>query len=474
MIDLTPIKKIYFIGIGGIAMSATAGLAKHKGFEVSGSDSDTIYPPSIDVLEKYGIDFHVGYDAERLSKTPQDLFIISAGETHANPEVAFVVNNDLPHIPFAELLYELSKEDLRIVVAGTHGKSTTSSMLGEALKGIDDSSYMVGAVLKDTESNFYEGSGHYFVFEGDEYRAGLDEPAPKFHFYKPDILVLTNLEYDHPDVYESLETMQEEFFHLVENLPEDAIIIYNSDDARLEQVLYKTNRRAFSYSAEAKSTVKLESFQTLPDRTEFTVVNSINPESIRPETYQITLPGKINVLNAMAVITTLRALGFHQELVSEKIKAFNGIKRRFEILENNAGVTIIDDYAHHPTAVKETLEAARLKYPDAKIWAVFEPHTYSRTEALIDQLASCFASADEVVLAPIYAAREKGVNFSITDDMVATKVGAQHKRLHLVKNKTQALTLLLERVQPGEVVIVMAVGSFNHLSYELRDALGKV
>lgn len=465
------IQSIYFIGIGGIAMSATAGLAQSKGFKVSGSDNTEVYAPARDVLDKYSIDYFVGFDAERLKNNPADLYVISAGVKSENPEVEYVTQNNLPYISFPELLAYLAKDDLRVVVAGTHGKSTTSSLLGEALKGIDDSSYMVGAVIKDTESNFHAGTGHYFVFEGDEYRSNFDDPTPKFHYYKPDILVLTNLEYDHPDVFASLEEMQEEFKLMVENLPDDGIIIYNADDVALDKVLYQTNRRLFGFSLEKPSIFKVTEVKNLPNTTEITILNSVNPESIRTEKYEVKLFGKINVLNSLAVISTLRALGFTQELVQDKISQFSGIKRRFEILGESNGITVIDDYAHHPTAVNETLKVAKEKYANQKVWAVFEPHTFSRTEATIKDLATSFDSADQIIIAPIYAAREKGSNFNITDEEVKKQVSEKYPSSVFVKDKQEALDYLLKNLKPTDVVVVMAVGSFNRLGYELLEKL---
>ena len=187
MIDIKNIETIYFIGIGGIAMSATAGIAKDLGFHVLGSDAKSVYAPARDVLDRYDIEYFVGYDKQNIIDNPADIYVLSAGEDQNNPEVAYITAQDLPYVSFSELLYELSKEKLRIVVAGTHGKSTTAGLMGSMLKEIDDSSFMIGAVLQKEQTNFHKGEGHYFVFEGDEYKATFDDPTPKFHFYKPDI-----------------------------------------------------------------------------------------------------------------------------------------------------------------------------------------------------------------------------------------------------------------------------------------------
>lgn len=191
MVSLENVHSLYFIGIGGVGMSAAAGLAKAAGFDVSGSDSANLYPPASDSLKASKIPYATPYDASHIGS--HDLYVVSAGEGEQNPEVAAVYAKSLPHCGFAELLYLLNRDRIRIVVAGTHGKSTTTGLIGTLLHGIDSSPFMVGAVLQDTGTNFEPGDGHYAVFEGDEYKAEFDDPTPKFHSYRADVLVLTNL-----------------------------------------------------------------------------------------------------------------------------------------------------------------------------------------------------------------------------------------------------------------------------------------
>jgi UDP-N-acetylmuramate: L-alanyl-gamma-D-glutamyl-meso-diaminopimelate ligase len=308
-------------------------------------------------------------------------------------------------------LYELSREKLRVVVAGTHGKSTTAGWLGHMLRNIDDSSFMVGGVLKNYDANFYSGDGHYIVFEGDEYKSLYNDPTPKMHYYKGDVLVLTNLEYDHPDVYANLEEIKGEFRELLANVPDDGIIIYNADNQNLADVVYREPGRSFTFGLHNSAHMKVrEVNHGSGGVTEFVVENTLDPDNAKVEVYHTELPGEINIYNALATITALRALGFQPELVNLHLRTYRGIKRRFEVLLEGT-VTVVDDYAHHATAVRETLEAAREKYfslegRTGKLWAVFEPHMFSRTKATLPELAESFNSADEVLLAPMYGARE--------------------------------------------------------------------
>lgn len=468
-IDLEKIQSIYFVGIGGIAMSATAGIAQEAGYQVFGSNSKDIYSPAKDVLDSYEIEYNLGYKAENIIASNADIFILSAGEDQNNPEVQYILENNLDYFSFSQLLYALFIETLRIVVTGTHGKSTTAGLLGYLLKNIDNSSFMVGGVLQGTTTNFHYGDGHYVVFEGDEYKATFDDPTPKFQYYKPDILLLNNIEFDHPDMFENLDQITEEFKELVTQLPDDGLIIYNADNVTCEAVVFESNIAKFSFSIDSPSHFTAHDIVYGPTYTSFVVSDTINPERNQIENYKISLPGAINVYNALGAIATLRALGFKAELIQEFLLNYSGIKRRFEILGKHNGVTIIDDYAHHPTAVRETLAASRLRYPDKKIWAIFEPHTYSRTQATLSELATCFRDADEVLLAEIYPAREQKTSVTITSKEVITKIKEHHKNVRLVPNVVDALNLLRAELSFGDVVVVMAVGDFNQLGYNLLN-----
>jgi UDP-N-acetylmuramate: L-alanyl-gamma-D-glutamyl-meso-diaminopimelate ligase len=469
-IDLASIKKIYFVGIGGVGMSATAGIAKAAGFEVSGSDCQEVYAPAKDVLDIHGIPYTIGYQAEHIEQAQADVYVVSAGETKQNPEVAYLVDRDIVFYSFSELLYKLFEDKLRIVVTGTHGKSTTAGLLGSLLQDIDDSSFMVGGVLQHTGSNYHRGDGHYVVFEGDEYKATFDDPTPKFHYYKADILVLTNLEYDHPDMFSSFEELQYEFAELIASLPDDGLIIYNADDSVISRLVHQSNVASFSFGIHNRADYQAETISFGPQGTNFGVINGNVPEA-PVEHYQTQLAGEINVYNALAMIATARTLGFKPADIQPTLDEYRGIKRRFEVVAEINGITIIDDYAHHPTAVRETLAAARTRYPGRQIWAIFEPHTFSRTEATLGDLVKSFADADQVLLSKIYPARERIQDATMTSEQVFEQLKLQQPKSRLVQTKEEALAILRKEVTAGDVVIVMAVGHFNRLAYELSEKL---
>ncbi len=472
-------------------MSASAGIARGFGYDLAGSDSKEIYHPARAVLDREKIAYFIGYDEKNIKKSKAGIYIISAGEDLNNPEVKFIYDNHLPHYSFSELLYELAKDNLRIVVTGTHGKSTTAGLIGHIVKNLDDSSFMVGAVLQNYQSNFYKGKGHYFVFEGDEYKAEFDDPTPKFHYYKPDILVLTNLEFDHPDIFESLEALEREFNQLIEALPEDGLIVYNADDANISKLAHRSTAASVSFGIENEADIKAENIKYDSQYTTIEVkskhASNISAKvSGQTESYKIRLPGKMNVYNALGAIALFRTLGFGQEQIALDLLSYQGVKRRFELVSVKNGIIIIDDYAHHPTAVKETLDAARLRYfpptsniqsPTSKLWAVFEPHTFSRTKATLPELAKAFDAADEVLISDIYPAREKASGANITSAEIIEAVGNHnskfqiHNSIRLVKNKSKAMDILKTELKPSDAVIIMAVGNFNRLAYELKDVL---
>ncbi|MEK7618528.1 MAG: UDP-N-acetylmuramate--L-alanine ligase [Patescibacteria group bacterium] len=476
------IKKIYFIGIGGIGMSAAACIANELGFAVEGSDSQEVYSPAKNVIDSAKLNYHVGYNSENVKNSRADLYVLSAGEGVENPEVKFVVENNLPRAGFAELLYAISKENLRMVVTGTHGKTTTAGLLGHVLMHVDDSSFFTGGVLQNFGKNFYSGSGHYFIFEGDEYREQFDDPTPKFHFYKPDILVLTNLEFDHPDLFATFDDLQREFEQLIANLPKDGLLVYNADDINLSHLAMNTEVTSVSYAIDNEADYKIEQVKYENDYTTFEVLNRLSKNISshllgQTEEYKIQLPGKLNIYNSLAVVATLRALGFSQEQIQLDLVSYKGIVRRFEIVGVKNGIILIDDYAHHPTAVKATLDTAKMRYPNARIWAIFEPHTFSRTKATLDDLAKSFDAADKILISEIYPAREKIADATVESEDVISAIKIHNSKfiirnsIRKVINKNGALNILKAELKAGDVVMIMAVGDFNRLAYELKEIL---
>jgi UDP-N-acetylmuramate: L-alanyl-gamma-D-glutamyl-meso-diaminopimelate ligase len=453
------VKTIYFIGIGGIGMSAVAGLAKARGFEVRGSDATDVYEPSLGILNHFDIPFKIGYGADNLESV--DVVVATAAVDGTNPEYAKASELNIPVVTFPELLGYLSSEQKRIVVVGTHGKGSTSGLISHVLKAHNDSSFFVGAVLTNLETNFYVGKGPYFVIEGDEYKSSADNLRPKFSYYNPGVLLINNVEFDHPDIYKDLEAFKAPFRELANGMSEDSLIIYNADDQNVLDVIKESKARKVGFGF--KATDYLYAKPELVDDGNFRL------EAVTPKgsiTVETTLPGMPYAYNTAAATTVLMELGLKIEEITPLVKEYKGVKRRYEIILTDP-VVIIDDYAHHPTAVKQTIEATRMKYPSRRIVCFFEPHTYSRTKETLPELENAFASADLVYIAEVYPAREQKLPSSITGQEVTERISTHHKNVVHVENKAAALRAYAAEWKMDDVVVVMAVGSFNTLVYDI-------
>lgn len=467
-------KRIYFIGIGGVGMSAVAGLAAARGWKVKGSDVSEVYEPALGVLTRYSISWAAGYAEENIQGcfdgANPDMVVASAAITDSNPEISYATAHDIPVIPFPEALNEISAGLRQIVVSGTHGKSTTSGLIGHALKTLHDSSFMVGAVLTNYSSNFYAGSGSDIVIEGDEYFASDADRRPKFMLYRPQILLINNIEFDHPDAFASLDDVLAAFTARVQSMPTDSIVVYNADDESVRKAIVGAKVRTIGFGFESGD-IRAEKPQLLESNM-FEIAVTL-PDG-KPFSIQSNFPGMNYAYDFLAAFSVVLAAYPHADLdtLQEIFAQYHGVKRRFEIIFHDPnGVIVIDDYAHHPTAVRQTLEAARMKYPNRRIVCFFEPHTYSRTKGTLPQLVEAFDSADVAYIAEVYPAREQRLPSSITGLEVVVAVQKRSSHVHYVATKEQAMEEYLKIAKPNDVIIVMAVGAFNRLAYELRDAL---
>ncbi len=459
--NLDSVQRIYFVGIGGIGMSATAGLAKSAGFEVSGSDAD-IYEPSKTILHNYDIGYKLGYNESNL--TVADLVITTAAVDESNPEVQRAIRNGIEIASYPELLGQLIKKKRKIVISGTHGKGTTTGMIAYALKNINDSSFFVGAVLNNLKTNFYSGTGPDFVLEGDEYKSNFNDLTPKFLYYEPDVLLINNLELDHPDIYPNLGAIKEVFRTVISNMPRSGIVIYNMDDPVVSGMIQRIQLKKIGFTLQNDPAAQIKARPPVLDGEMFKIEAQYEGGTFVLETH---FPGLPYAYDNVAAASVLIALGHKPEEFVDYMKSYAGTRRRYEIVSApGAPITLIDDYAHHATAIKQTLEATKMKFPGRRIVCFYEPHTYSRTKETLDDLVNSFGSADLVYIAEIYSAREQRLPTTITGQQVVDAVSKKHHDTHFIKDKSEALQKFKENVKPGDVVIVMAVGSFSSL---IRD-----
>jgi len=467
--NLDQVKEIYFIGIGGIGMSAAAALASSLGYRVSGSDQKEVYPPATSVLSKNQILYSKGYQIKNI-KNP-DLVVIGAAETpDDNPEVKEVVKRGISFISYPELLNFFLKDKFRIIVAGTHGKTTTSFLTAWALAATKSKAgFFVGGYGKDFKTNFLTTESKYFVIEGDEYYSSFFDKKPKFLHYHPSLLVITNLDMDHYDYYKNIGELLDKFKKLIKSIPPDGVIVACHDDSNVKKLLKNTDRKVIWYGLKGNQVQwKGEKISYSNNTMRFMAKNL---ETKEKEEITMKLIGEHNVLNCLATIATLDYLQIPVSSFKNALEEFQGSSRRFELKEEINGIIVIDDYAHHPTAVKATLAAARAKYPNQKIWAVFEPHTFSRTKATLAELAQSFSAADEVIIPDIYPAREKFKQGTITGKEVVSQIAQFQKNVHYLPVKENVLDYLSKNLKTGDVVIIMAVGDFNQVADLLINKL---
>lgn len=447
-------KHIHLIGIGGTGLSAIAKVLLEQGHIVSGSDM--FRSPLADMIEAAGADVKIGHEAANIQGA--DLIIQSSAIPASNPELVAAKAAGIPVLKRSAFLSEWLVGQDCLAVAGTHGKTTTTSMLAWVLDRMQlDPSFIIGSVAKNLGTNARAGAGAYFVIEADEYDY-------MFHGLHPRVAVVTNMQHDHPDCFPTMEIYRKAFQDFTGNIVPHGHLIICADDpeavglqtAARDDVL--THTYGFSPAADYRIT-------PLPATDTFNY--SITGKGFAPIQLRLSLPGHHNALNAAAVIAAIHQLGLDIETAVAALGEFSGSDRRFDVLGTWNGVTLIDDYAHHPTEIKATLQATRQRFPQARLWAVWQPHTYTRTITLLDAFAACFTDADQVLVTDVYAAREKDDTFS--GQHLADQI--QHPGVHYTPELSDAVDYLSEQVSAGDVVIVCSAGSAIAINQQLGDHL---
>ena len=453
---LAPGMRVHLVGIGGIGLSAIARVLHGWGYPVSGSDQQA--SAMTEALRAEGISVYIGHKADNVAGA--DLVIISSAIPPDNPEIVEARQKGVTVARREQFLGELTAGKTTIAVAGTHGKTTTSAMIAWILHeaGLDPS-FIVGGVLQNLGTNAGAGHGPHFVIEADEYdRAFLG--------LKPDVAVITTLEYDHPDCYPTFVEMRDAFGAFAGRITAQGLLLVCGEEAPAREL-------AQSRAARGHRTVTYGLGEQWDwHATGVHLGNSAGFEVWHRQSRQgmcaLQIPGRHNVLNALAALAAAAEVGVGFSTAAAALTRFRGTARRFEIKGQKAGITVIDDYAHHPTEIRATLAAAKIKYPGRSIWAVFQPHTYSRTAALLDDFAAAFEDADHVLVTSIYAAREKDSLGISGQDMVAR---SRHPDVRYVKTMAEAVNTLLTQVHPGDVVFTLGAGDGYLIGEQLLKKL---
>jgi UDP-N-acetylmuramate--alanine ligase len=458
---------VHFIGIGGSGLSAIARLLLESGYTVSGSDR--ALTSFAEDVRKAGATVYVGHHPRNL--TGVDWVVRSSAVTEENPEVEAAKRAGIPVYKRADFLGRLMQDKTGIAIAGTHGKTTTTAMTAWVLSKLDrDPSFIVGGVVNNLGVNAHAGNGKTFVIEADEY-------DHMFLGLKPQIAVVTSIEHDHPDCFPTLASMYQAFEKFVDLLPEEGTLIVCAEDpgaAALIPHVRKEGRNVISYGVQGDMTINTPLWVQARDvkpnnRGGFDFSSTSNLGSKTSGTVKVSLqvPGQHNVRNALAVLAVIGVLGLSRKKAAQALAEFNGTNRRFELRGEVNGIQVFDDYAHHPTEIRATLAGARARFPKARIWAVWQPHTYSRTRTLFLEFARAFKDADQVIVTEVYAAREPKEEFTSAEVVSAMP----HLSARYIKTLPEVTEHLLQNLQPGDVVLVLSAGDADQVCTDVLKGL---
>lgn len=442
-------------------MSAIARVLLEQGYRVSGSDR--ALNSYTEALEREGAIIYANHDAAHIAEIMPDCVLISSA-IKGNPEVETAEKRGIPVYKRADIIADLMRGQTVIAVAGSHGKTTTTAMLTHVLieTGLNPG-YIIGGTLKTTGVNASAGGGKVFVVEADEYDY-------MFLGLRPNIAIVTNIEWDHPDFFKTPEDFHHAFEQFVSLIPENGQVIFCADDPGALQLRYRFREKlpVWGYGARDSGSWLAKEITSTQDGMSFKIVKNGEAKSICD--VQLRVPGHVNALNAVAAIRASQIIGVQPKAAAKALAAFTGVGRRFDTLGEISNIAVIDDYAHNPTKIRAVLEAARSRYPDRHIWAIWQPHTYSRTQTFMPQYAGAFTHADHVLVTEIYAAREQAVNFpGITG--AATAAAIQHSDARFVPSFDAAVQTLLAEAIPPSTVVLMSAGDGNRIGYEFLNLL---
>ncbi len=454
-------------------MASLAGMLQSRGHRVTGSDQN-VYPPMSTQLEALGIEILTGYRAEN-ADVGADVTVVGNAISRGNPELEEVLNRKLLYRSQAEIVKEEFIRGRRsLVVAGTHGKTTTTSIAAWVCEvGGLDPSFLVGGIVQNFDASFRVTDSGHFVIEGDEYDTAYFDKKPKFMHYLPELAIVNNIEFDHADIYRDIHEIKFQFSRLMNLVPGNGRVIAGIDSPIVREVLDEmegklhTTVETFGLAADARWQARYIDFTG--ERTRFTVFR----DGVSWGEFETSLIGEFNVRNCLAVIIAADAWGITREKIQQAFDTFLSVKRRVEVRGEVAGVTVIDDFAHHPTAVEETLKALRMKYAGRRLIAVFEPRTWSSRLAVFQgPYSKAFSYADYVIIAGVYNTSKASELGKVLDvDELVADIALQGKPALSFPDADTIIEHLTPQLAPGDVVAIMSNGAFGNIHQKLLDAL---
>jgi UDP-N-acetylmuramate: L-alanyl-gamma-D-glutamyl-meso-diaminopimelate ligase len=462
------VKHIHLIGICGTAMASLAGMLAERGFRVTGSDSSA-YPPMSDFLHSLGIPVAQPFAAENLSPTP-DLIVVGNAISRGNIELEHILDQ---HISFCSLPQLLHDEFLRgkevLVVAGTHGKTTTTSMLSWIFEVAGTKpSFLIGGIAENFGRSFQLGNGKYFILEGDEYDTAFFDKGPKFLHYFPDAVILTSVEFDHADIYKDLESVEIAFQRLVNLVPRRGRILAIDKGESVQRCLARAFCQVERYGTTDHANWRIADLRLQSDATSWSVLR----DGKHWADFEFPLAGEYNVWNATAAAALAANYGILSDVIAQALQTFKSVKRRLEVKAEINGITIIDDFAHHPTAIAVTLNALRARYPGRRLWAILEPRSNTlRRNVFQDDLAKSLAIADEIIIANVFKSEAipEGQRLDIT--AVASTLASRGRRARVIADVDSIVQLSAPEMRSGDVVAILSNGGFGGIYEKLPQKL---
>ena len=470
---MSPGKHVHVIGIGGSAMAPLAGMLREHGFRVTGSDSG-VYPPASTFLESLGIAFNHTFAAENLRPAP-DLAVIGNIIARGNPELEEVLDCKIPYRSMPEILEEVFLPGRHsIVVSGTHGKTTTTAMLAWIFHSAGKRpNFLVGGVAENFGKSYGLEGGEECILEGDEYETAFWDRGPKFFHYHPDDLIITSLEYDHADIYPDFETYQLAFRRLVNLVPRLGRVVIWGDAEESGQALRRAAEKAFcpveTYGFDGGNDWMARDLAIEGETMRFSVTHHGKPFG----ELSMTVTGRHNVLNAMAAVIVAQGRGIAAGEIAKALATFRSVKRRMDVKGEIGGVLVVDDFAHHPTAVKATIEAARGRWPGRRLWAILEPRSNSmRRKVFQEALPKALALGDHVILGGVFRAQQLGDENRMDPESVAANVRALGTDARVLPSSEAISEHLAAEAREGDLLLIMSNGSFDGLCEKLLKKLG--
>ena len=452
-------------------MASLAGLLKQRGFKVTGSDA-AAYPPMSDFLSSINISVAQPYAEANLKPRP-DMVVVGNAISRGNPELEYVLDERIPFRSMPDILHEhFLRTREPIVVAGTHGKTTTTSMLSWIFQSAGkDPSFLIGGIAENFGSSFALKQGRHFILEGDEYDTAFFDKGPKFLHYFPQAVILTSVEFDHADIYKDLDAVKTVFKRLVNLVPRKGKIVAWDGHANIDDCLARAFSAVERYGKKEDSYWRIADIDFGPEVTSWSVLREGKPWA----SLEFALAGEYNVLNATAAAAMASHYGIEPEAIAAALRTFKSVKRRLEVKAEVAGVTIIDDFAHHPTAISETLRALRTRYPASRLWAVFEPRSNTvRRKVLQKELIGGLSLADQVVIASVFKAEAIPEEDRLAPAAVVAGIKKKGKPARELADADAIVNAIAPELQAGDVVAILSNGGFGGIYEKLPRRLNEL